>query len=84
MIFAFGSQHIGLTIGPRIGKICADMVMGRRSNVDLAPYAPGRFDKAGENTTALTQQKGTQNVLMQQQKQGKIQPCTTRYARVQG
>jgi len=43
VIFAFGSQHIGLTIGPRLGRMVSDIVMGRGTNIDLKPYAPERF-----------------------------------------
>ena len=45
VVFAFGSQHIGLTIGPRLGRMAADMAAGRRANIDAAPYAPDRFDR---------------------------------------
>ena len=43
VIAAFGGQHLGLTIGPRLGRLAADLAAGRRPNLDLAPYAPGRF-----------------------------------------
>jgi len=43
VIAAFGSQHVGITIGPRIGRMAADIALGRRSNLDLAPYRPDRF-----------------------------------------
>ena len=43
VIFAFGAQHVGLTVGPRLGRMVADMVAGRQTNIALAPYAPGRF-----------------------------------------
>lgn len=43
ILCAFGSQHLGLTIGPRLGRIVADLADGRPGNLDLAPYAPGRF-----------------------------------------
>jgi D-amino-acid dehydrogenase len=43
VICAFGGQHLGLTIGPRLGRLAADLAAGRRPNLDLAPYAPGRF-----------------------------------------
>ena len=39
----FGHHHIGLTAGPRTGRILADMISGRRPNIDLAPYRPERF-----------------------------------------
>ncbi|MCB1490474.1 MAG: FAD-dependent oxidoreductase [Rhodobiaceae bacterium] len=40
---AFGHHHVGLTGGPKTGRIIADMIAGRRSNFDLAPYSPARF-----------------------------------------
>lgn len=42
--FAFGHQHIGLTAGPKSGRIIADFVAGRKTNADLTPFAVGRFD----------------------------------------
>jgi D-amino-acid dehydrogenase len=42
--FAFGTHHIGLTSGPKIGRLTADMISGRTPNVDMAPYRVGRFD----------------------------------------
>ncbi len=40
--FAFGHQHLGLTLGPVTGRIIADLVAGRDPGLDLAPYAPDR------------------------------------------
>ncbi|MBT6274863.1 MAG: FAD-binding oxidoreductase [Chromatiales bacterium] len=40
---AFGHQHVGLTGGPKTGRIVADLISGRRPNFDLRPYSPGRF-----------------------------------------
>ena len=42
--FAFGSQHIGLTSGPKTGRLIADLIGGRRPNIDLEPFRVGRFD----------------------------------------
>lgn len=42
--FAFGAQHIGLTTGPKTGRLIADMIGGRTPNIDMAPFAVGRFD----------------------------------------
>ena len=39
----FGHQHIGLTAGPKTGRILAGQIMGRPLNLDMAPYAPDRF-----------------------------------------
>jgi len=44
VVFAFGGQHLGLTMGPKIGQMVRDIVMDVPTNVDLAPYAPDRFD----------------------------------------
>jgi D-amino-acid dehydrogenase len=45
---AFGHHHVGLTGGPKTGRIVADLIGGRRSNIDLAPYRPDRFYKHRE------------------------------------
>lgn len=39
----FGHHHIGMTAGPTTGRLLSDLIIGRRPNVDLAPYAPTRF-----------------------------------------
>lgn len=43
--FAFGAQHIGLTSGPKTGRLIADLIGGRRPNIDLTPFRVGRFDQ---------------------------------------
>ena len=40
---AFGHHHIGLTGGPKTGRMIADMIGLRKSNIDLAPYDVLRF-----------------------------------------
>jgi len=40
---AFGHQHIGLTAGPKTGRWVADLITGKRPNVDLSPYDANRF-----------------------------------------
>lgn len=45
VIFAFGGQHVGLTVGPRLGRLAAEIAQGARPNLDLAPFAPHRFDR---------------------------------------
>ncbi|MEZ5776965.1 MAG: FAD-binding oxidoreductase [Paracoccaceae bacterium] len=39
----FGHDHVGLTGGPKTGRILAQLVSGRHPNINLAPYAPNRF-----------------------------------------
>ena len=39
----FGHHHVGLTGGPKTGRLLAQLVCGRAPNIDLAPYAPNRF-----------------------------------------
>jgi D-amino-acid dehydrogenase len=43
VLMAFGHHHIGLTGGPRTGRLVADMIAGRKPNIDPAPYSPARF-----------------------------------------
>ena len=40
---AFGHDHVGLTGGPKTGRLIAQLVSGRSPNLDLAPYSPKRF-----------------------------------------
>lgn len=39
----FGHHHVGLTGGPKTGRLLAQLISGRTPNLDLAPYAPSRF-----------------------------------------
>ncbi|MDA0994142.1 MAG: FAD-dependent oxidoreductase [Proteobacteria bacterium] len=43
ILYAFGHQHLGMTLGPATGLIIADLVAGRNPGIDLAPYRPDRF-----------------------------------------
>lgn len=45
VFMGFGHHHIGLTGGPKTGRILADLIGGRLPNIDLAPYRPDRFYK---------------------------------------
>lgn len=39
----FGHHHVGLTGGPKTGRLLAQLISGRVPNLDLVPYAPSRF-----------------------------------------
>ncbi|MEL6519505.1 MAG: FAD-dependent oxidoreductase [Pseudomonadota bacterium] len=39
----FGHHHVGLTGGPKTGRLLAQMISGQTPNIDLAPYSPSRF-----------------------------------------
>ncbi len=41
--FAFGGQHIGLTIGPRLGRILTDLILNKKINMSLDAYKYTRF-----------------------------------------
>lgn len=43
LFFAFGHQHVGLTGGPKTGRLIADLVAGRTPNLDLGPFRADRF-----------------------------------------
>ncbi|AXI49043.1 FAD-dependent oxidoreductase [Sulfitobacter sp. SK012] len=40
---AFGHHHIGLTSGPKTGRLIAGLITGQPHNTDLTPYEPQRF-----------------------------------------
>lgn len=40
---AFGHHHIGLTGGPKTGRIVAGLIAEQPTNLDLSPYSPQRF-----------------------------------------
>ena len=42
--FAYGHHHVGLTAGPKTGRIVAQHVMGLQPNVDLDAYRCDRFN----------------------------------------
>ena len=39
----FGHQHVGLTAGPKTGRLLAQMITGETPNIDLKPYTPARY-----------------------------------------
>ncbi|WP_193183173.1 NAD(P)/FAD-dependent oxidoreductase [Nisaea sediminum] len=39
----FGHQHVGLTGGPKTGRILAQLIGGKTPNMDLTRYSPSRF-----------------------------------------
>ncbi|UWQ36803.1 FAD-binding oxidoreductase [Leisingera aquaemixtae] len=42
LLYAFGHQHIGLTLSGITGRLIADLAEGRQPNVDLSPFAADR------------------------------------------
>lgn len=43
VLYAFGHQHLGMTLGPLTGQIVADLVARRDPGIDLSPYRPDRW-----------------------------------------
>ena len=43
IFYAFGHQHLGMTLGSMTGELIADLVAGRKSKIDLSPYRADRF-----------------------------------------
>ena len=46
VFLAFGHHHIGLTTGPKTGKLIAQLAAGETPEINLAPFRPGRFPAA--------------------------------------
>ena len=43
LFVGFGHHHIGMTSGPKTGRIIAGLISGKRENIDLMPYRALRF-----------------------------------------
>lgn len=43
LYFAFGHQHLGLTLSGVSARVIADVTAGRDPGLDLAPFSPARF-----------------------------------------
>ena len=43
VLYAFGHQHLGMTLGAISGFVVADLVAGRKPVVDVSPYSSQRF-----------------------------------------
>lgn len=41
--FAFGHQHLGLSLAARTGELMAQLVAGRKTDIDLYPFRVNRF-----------------------------------------
>jgi D-amino-acid dehydrogenase len=41
----FGHHHIGLTAGPKTGRLLAQMISGKVPNLDVSVYSPARFTR---------------------------------------
>ena len=41
--FAFGHDHLGLTMGGITGKLISELAAGKAPGIDLAPFRPDRF-----------------------------------------
>lgn len=46
LLVAFGHHHVGITSGPKTGRLMANLVIGRQSQLDMSPYQVSRFDSA--------------------------------------
>ena len=44
IIYAFGHDHLGWTLGAVTGKIVSGIVAGEKTNLDLSPYSSKRFN----------------------------------------
>ena len=42
---AFGHQHVGLTGGPKTGRLIASLIDGQKPNIDLDPFDPRKYAK---------------------------------------
>ncbi len=50
LLYAFGHQHLGLTLAPITGEIIAALVAGEAPPVKIRPFDIVRFDRRGQRT----------------------------------
>ncbi|MBM3570394.1 MAG: FAD-binding oxidoreductase [Alphaproteobacteria bacterium] len=43
VVYAFGHGHVGMCAAPMTGRIVRDLVLGRRPEIDISPFALARF-----------------------------------------
>ena len=43
IMYAFGHQHIGLTLGGITGKIITELAQDKESSIDIGHFSPNRF-----------------------------------------
>ncbi|MFT7471642.1 MAG: D-amino-acid dehydrogenase [Kiritimatiellia bacterium] len=43
VLYAFGHQHLGMTMGAVTGKLVSDLIGGRNPITDMTPFRPNRF-----------------------------------------
>jgi D-amino-acid dehydrogenase len=41
--FAFGNSHFGMSAGPVMGRVIAQIIAGGKPDIDITPFAPARF-----------------------------------------
>lgn len=46
VFLGFGHDHVGLTAGPKTGRILSQLISDRQPNIDLTPYSPARYRHA--------------------------------------
>jgi D-amino-acid dehydrogenase len=45
LIYAFGHQHLGLTLSAVTGELVGDLALGRTPSIDLSPFDIARFER---------------------------------------
>ena len=43
VFLGFGHDHVGLTGGPKTGWLISQLISGQKTNIDLTPFSPKRF-----------------------------------------
>lgn len=43
LFVAFGHHHVGMTSGPKTGRLITDLIIGRQAQLDMSPYQISRF-----------------------------------------
>ena len=57
VIYAFGHGHLGMTGAPMTAMLVSELISGMKPSIDLSPFSPSRFSKAGKKSTGAKFQK---------------------------
>ncbi|ARE85672.1 D-amino acid dehydrogenase 1 [Roseovarius sp. EC-HK134] len=51
VVYAFGHGHLGMTGAPMTAMLVSELISGMKPSIDLSPFSPSRFSKAGKKSS---------------------------------
>ncbi|MFC3721957.1 NAD(P)/FAD-dependent oxidoreductase [Neoaquamicrobium sediminum] len=54
VVYAFGHGHLGMTGAPMTATIVSELLSGKKTSIDITPFAPGRFSGSEAHSYGVT------------------------------